>query len=99
MKYDQVKLKSLKDLEPFIPPEKLKSVEIQFDRIIRVDFLNGAIGGIRRRNISSKITLRVKTMHGKRLTHSVEVSIFDKVEVVIEKLLKLEQDEMVRYLS
>lgn len=38
-------------------------------------------------------------MHGKRLTHSVEVSIFDKVEVVIEKLLKLEQDEMVRYLS
>lgn len=38
-------------------------------------------------------------MHGKRLTHSVEVSIFDKLEVVIEKLLKLEQDEMVRYLS
>ena len=64
-----------------------------------MNFLNGAVGGICRRNISSKVALRVKTMHGKRTTHSLEVSIFDKLEVVIDKLFKLEQNEMVRYFN
>lgn len=64
-----------------------------------MQFLSGAVGGIRRRNISSKITLKVKTMHGKRTNHSIEVSIFDKAEAIIDKLFKLELDEMVRYMS
>jgi len=38
-------------------------------------------------------------MHGKRLTHNIEVSIFDKVEVIIDKLIKLETEELVKYLS
>lgn len=38
-------------------------------------------------------------MHGKRTNHSIEVSIFDKAEAIIDKLFKLELDEMVRYMS
>ena len=57
-----------------------------------MNFRNGAIGGIRRKNISSKITLQVKTMHGERKTHNIEVSIFDKVELIIDKLNEIEPD-------
>ena len=98
-KFDTLTFKEIKDLQPHMPAHQYAELERAYDRIIRVNFINGAIGGIRRRNISSKITLKVKTMHGKRKTHSIEVSIFDKVEVLMDKLLKLEQDEMVRYLS
>jgi len=38
-------------------------------------------------------------MHGKRSIHTVEVSIYDRVEVIINKLLKIDQDEMIRYFS
>jgi hypothetical protein len=86
-------------LKAHLPSEKFKEIELSFDRIIRVQFLNGAVGGIRRRNISSKVTIRVKTMHGKRLTHLVELSIFDRVETIIDKLRKLEQAEMLQYIS
>jgi hypothetical protein len=98
-KFDQVKLITLSDLKPHLPPDKFREVERTYDAIIRVNFLNGAIGGIRRRNISSRITIRVKTMHGKRLSHSIEVSIFDRVKTVIDKLMKIDQDDMVRYIS
>lgn len=65
-KFDTLSFKELKDLKPHMQADKYNELEHTFDRIIRVNFLNGAIGGIRRRNISSKITLKVKTMHGKR---------------------------------
>lgn len=38
-------------------------------------------------------------MHGKRETHKIEVSIFDKVELLIEKLSEIEPDEMLKYYS
>jgi hypothetical protein len=38
-------------------------------------------------------------MHGKRQTHKIEVSIFDKVELLIEKLSEIEPDEMLKYYS
>lgn len=74
-------------------------MQSHFDQIIRVNFINGAVGGICRRNISTKISLRVKTMHGKRLTHTVEVSIYDRAEIVIDKLIKLDQEEMTTYFN
>lgn len=89
-KFDSINFTELKDLQPHISSEKYDELQTMFNKIIRVQFLNGAIGGVRRRNISTKITLRVKTLHGKRPTYPVEVSIFDKVEVVIDKLLKIE---------
>lgn len=57
------------------------------------------VGGICRRNISSRITLRIKTLHGTRPTHSIEVSIFDRLEIVIDKLFRIEKEEMLRYFS
>lgn len=36
-------------------------------------------------------------MHGDRRTHRVEVSIFDRLMVVIDKLTKLEETEMLKY--
>jgi hypothetical protein len=50
-------LRDLKDLKQYLSHEKYNDIEKSFDKIIRVNFRNGAIGGIRRRNISSKITL------------------------------------------
>jgi hypothetical protein len=38
-------------------------------------------------------------LHGIRATHSIEVSIFDKLEVVIEKLMRFDKGEMLRYFS
>lgn len=38
-------------------------------------------------------------MHGKRTTHMIEVSIYDKAEVLIDKLLKIEQAELLKYIS
>lgn len=69
-----------------MPAENFDEVQKVFDKIITVNFRNGAIGGIRRKNISSKITIKVKTMHGDRKTHNIEVSIFDKAEIINEKL-------------
>lgn len=96
---DKLELRDLKDLKQYLSHEKYNDIEKSFDKIIRVNFRNGAIGGIRRRNISSKITLQVKTMHGKRTTHNIQVSIFDKVELIIEKLSEIEPDEMLKYYS
>ena len=54
---DKLELRDLKDLKQYLSHEKYTDIEKSFDKIIRVNFRNGAIGGIRRRNISSKITL------------------------------------------
>lgn len=88
-RFDQVSFTELKDLKPHIPPDRYENLKQSFERIIKVQFLNGMVGGISRRNISSRITIKVKTLHGSRPTHSIEVSIFDKLEVVIEKLIRI----------
>jgi len=98
-RFDQVTFQELKDLKPHLPSDKYDQLKRSFERIIHVQFTNGMVGGICRRNISSRITIKVKTLHGTRPTHSIEVSIFDKLEVVIDKLLHLQQDEMLRYFS
>ena len=52
-----------------------------------------------RRLISSKITVNVKTLHGQRKTHTFQVSIFDKVEKIRDKLDSLEPEDMRQYPS
>lgn len=49
--------------------------------------------------MSSHITVRVKTLHGKRLTHLIKVSILDKVEKIAEKLTELDPIEISSYHS
>jgi len=61
---------------------------------MHVKFRWGGQGFIQRRLISSKITVNVKTLHGQRKTHTFQVSIFDKVEKIREKLNELEPEEM-----
>ena len=36
----------------------------------------------------------MKTLHGQRKTHTLQVSIFDKVEKIREKLDELEPEDM-----
>jgi len=77
--------------------EQYSAIESMFNKIVQVKFRNGALGGIRRRNITSKISIKVKTMHGERKTHRMEFSIMDKVEKVTEKLAEIEPQEMLKY--
>ena len=41
--------------------------------------------------------MRVKTLHGSRVTHSIKVSILDKIEKIGEKLHELDPDELSQY--
>lgn len=45
----------------------------------------------------TRITLYVKVFHGDRKTHKIDVSILDKISVVVDKLKELEGPEMKRY--
>ena len=38
------------------------------------------------------ITVKVKTLHGDRKTHSVKVSILDKIEKIAEKIAEIEPE-------
>ena len=73
-----------------LSPEQYSAIEAMFNKIVQVQFRSGATGGIKRRNITSKISIKVKTMHGERKTHRMEFSILDKVEKVTEKLAEIE---------
>jgi len=68
-----------------------------YDTIIPIKFRWGGHGFLKRSRISSHITVRVKTLHGKRLTHSIKVSILDKVEKIGEKLIEADPDELSAY--
>jgi len=65
-----------------------------YNKIMHVKFRWGGDGYIQRRLISSKITVNVKTLHGQRKTHTFQVSIFDKVEKIRDKLDELEPEDM-----
>lgn len=41
--------------------------------------------------------MKVKTLHGQRKTHTFQVSIFDKVDKIKEKLQELEPEDMQSY--
>jgi len=62
-----------------------------------VNFRWGGIGYIQRRLISSKITINVKTLHGQRKTYTFQVSIFDKVDKIREKLHELSPEDIQSY--
>jgi len=47
--------------------------------------------------MKSKIAVKVKTMHGTRKTHTLTVSILDKVSKLIELLTVIEPDDMQNY--
>lgn len=87
------------DLKDKLTKEQYDAIQELFDKIVHVQLRSGAFGAIRRRNITSKINIKVKTMHGERLTHRLEFSIMDKVSKILEKLEEIEPAEMMKYYS
>ena len=70
-----------------------------YDKLIDVRFRWGGIGSIKRREIKSKITIIVKTLHGERKQHRFQVSILDKVSKLRDLLLQTEPEEIGGYFT
>lgn len=66
-------------------------------RIVKVHILKGGEAYIQRREIKTHITIHVKVFHGARATHSFEVSILDRIQVLIDKLGKADGSELSYY--
>lgn len=47
--------------------------------------------------MTQQITVNVKTLHGQRKTHSFQVSIFDKIDKICDKLREVEPEDMKAY--
>jgi|Laugresu1bdmlbsd_1035121.scaffolds.fasta_scaffold105120_1 hypothetical protein len=52
------------------------------------------VNKIQRQEIKTRISIKVKTMHGQRVTHTLQVSVLDKVEKLTELLILKEPDEI-----
>lgn len=65
--------------------------------MVHVKFRWGGHGYLKRTSLKSKIAVNVKTLHGERKTHKVNVSIIDLVSKIKEKLCEIEPEEMKKY--
>lgn len=66
--------------------------------MVKVRFRWGGLGFVKRSEIKSKIEIRVKTLHGERQEHKMQVCISDKVDVIRQRLLKLDSSgELKKY--
>lgn len=77
--------------------EQKKSLREIYDQIIYVKFRWGGHGYLKRSSIKSKIAVNIKTLHGERKTHKVNVSIIDLVSKIKDKLNEIEPEEMKKY--
>lgn len=59
--------------------------------------LKGGEGFIQRRELKTHITITVKVFHGSKQNHEFKVSILDRIQVVMDRLKRLDQTEMQQY--
>lgn len=74
-----------------------KKYENAQKKIVHVTLLKGGEGYIQRKELLTHIHIYVKVFHGKRETHFFRVSILDKIQVLIDKIKRLDEDEMKNY--
>jgi hypothetical protein len=61
------------------------------NKIVKVEILKGGQGYIQRKELKTEIVVKVKVFHGKRETHVFKVSILDKIQVIIDKLKRIDE--------
>ena len=59
--------------------------------------LKGGEGYIQRRELKTHIFISVKVFHGKKQNHVFKVSILDRIQVIMDRLRRIDQAEMQQY--
>lgn len=77
--------------------EQKSSLRELYDQIVHVKMRWGGDAYIKRSMLRSRIEVNVKTFHGQRKTHKVNVSIIDLIDKIREKLQEIEPNEMGLY--